>query len=48
MTQQVPAAGWPPGADESNYVFTGGTLPKEPDVANTALGRALASLTKTI
>jgi hypothetical protein len=48
MGQQVPATGWPPGADESNYVFTGGTLPKEPDVANTALGRTLASLTKTI
>jgi hypothetical protein len=47
LEKQIPAAGWPAGTDPSNFAITGGVVSVE-DVAQTTLGKALASLTKHI
>ena len=48
LLARVPATGWPPGVDETQFIFTGGAITPEIDVSGTTLGKALAALTKSI
>jgi len=48
LDARIPANGFPPGVDVSSFVFTGGSVVPELDVAKTTLGKALAGLSRTI
>lgn len=48
LEKGIPATGFAPGSDESQFVFTGGPVAKEAEISTTTLGKALTALTRTI